>query len=102
MKNIRIEGLEWFDKVNGNSYFSARGYMDGDLVAVLPFQYGYGDHYIDQTWRTIAEKLNLTVEEYPNGGIQPMWHWCNEHTIAHSAIIHSGLKREVVKFGTES
>lgn len=35
----------WFDRVNGNSYFSARIYdLKNDLVAVVPFQYGYGTH----------------------------------------------------------
>lgn len=44
-KSLFIEGREWFDKVNGNSYFSARVWVDGEIVGVLPFQYGYGDQY---------------------------------------------------------
>ena len=39
------ECKEWFDKVNGNSYFSARIWVDGEIVGVLPFQYGYGNQY---------------------------------------------------------
>lgn len=51
-KSLFIEGREWFDKVNGNSYFSARVWVDGEIVGVLPFQYGYGDHYksVAQRW----------------------------------------------------
>lgn len=38
---ITIETKEWFDKVNGNTYFSADVYLGSDLILRLPFQYGY-------------------------------------------------------------
>ena len=53
IKTIDINALEWFDKVNGNSYFSAivtLNYgMKNAKVLKLPFEYGYGDHYIDMS-----------------------------------------------------
>jgi len=34
---------EWYDKVNGNSYFSTRiEDIQNDRMYILPFQYGYG------------------------------------------------------------
>lgn len=34
---------EWFDKVNGNSYFSSQiEDIEKDIIYKLPFQYGYG------------------------------------------------------------
>ena len=50
---IEINAKEWFDKANGNSYFSATVLIDDELVAELPFQYGYGDHYIDMAFQEI-------------------------------------------------
>jgi hypothetical protein len=44
-RSLFIEAREWFDKVNGNSYFSARVWIDGQVAGVLPFQYGYGNQY---------------------------------------------------------
>lgn len=44
-RSLFIEGREWFDKTYGNSYFSARIWVDGEIVGVLPFQYGYGHQY---------------------------------------------------------
>jgi hypothetical protein len=32
-RSLFVEGREWFDKVNGNSYFSARIWVDGGQVA---------------------------------------------------------------------
>lgn len=38
---ITIQTKEWFDRVNGNTYFSAEVHLGNDLIMVLPFQYGY-------------------------------------------------------------
>ena len=49
VKTIDINAKEWFDKINGNSYFAANitlNYgMEDSKNIVLPFQYGYGDSY---------------------------------------------------------
>lgn len=44
-KIIQVTAKEWFDKINGNSYFSAKIWLDDELIAVLPMQYGYSDTY---------------------------------------------------------
>jgi len=50
LKTIDINAKEWFDKINGNSYFSSDvtlNYgMNNQKTIKLPFQYGYGDQYI--------------------------------------------------------
>jgi hypothetical protein len=45
MNSVFIEAKEWVDKTYGNSYFSARIYVDGEEVGRLPFQYGYETMY---------------------------------------------------------
>jgi hypothetical protein len=49
IKTIDVNAKEWFDKVNGNSYFSANvviNYgMKNQESYSIPMQYGYGDHY---------------------------------------------------------
>jgi hypothetical protein len=44
-RSVFIEAREWTDTTYGNSYFSARIWVDGEIVSVLPFQYGYDNHY---------------------------------------------------------
>lgn len=67
IKTIDINAKEWFDKVNGNSYFSAEiitNYgTDNAKKYVLPFQYGYGNHY---EYMAIQELKNqgLTDKKY--------------------------------------
>ena len=62
-KSLFIEGREWFDKSGGNSYFSARIWVDGEIVGVLPFQYGYGDQYQYEAQKWLLEEGYLSREE---------------------------------------
>ena len=56
IKSLFIECREWFDKVNGNSYFSARVWVNGKWEITLPFQYGYEDHFKSVAVRALVEK----------------------------------------------
>lgn len=49
VNTIDINALQWFDKVNGNSYFAGSitlnfGQPNQEEIKI-PFQYGYGDFY---------------------------------------------------------
>jgi hypothetical protein len=46
MKSIHIEGRRWFQKAYSNTYHSVRIWIDGEQVATLPYQYGYGDGFL--------------------------------------------------------
>lgn len=52
VKTIDIQAKEWFDKINGNSYFSAVITLNFGLKNQkqfkLPFQYGYSESYKDK------------------------------------------------------
>ena len=52
VKTIDIQAKKWFDKTNGNSYFSAIITLNFGLKNQkqfkLPFQYGYGEYYKDK------------------------------------------------------
>ena len=67
-RSLFIEAREWFDKVNGNSYFSARIWVDGGQVAILPFQYGYGDQFIYEAQKKLLE-LGYLPQEGKNRGL---------------------------------
>ena len=60
VKTIDVNAKEWFDKLNGNSYFSAKvtinyGSKSASYI-YLPFQYGYGDHYRDMAFRELINR----------------------------------------------
>lgn len=60
IKTIDINAKEWFDKTYGNSYFSANITINFGMKTEksfsMPFQYGYGDHYIDMAFQELKKK----------------------------------------------
>ena len=61
LKTVYINAKEWFDKVNGNSYFSGTvtlNYgMENQETIKMPFQYGYGNQYEHEAFRLIRERF---------------------------------------------
>jgi hypothetical protein len=76
-KTITILAREWFDKVNGNSYFAGEIYFDNIEVAAMPFQYGYGEHYIQMAADLLNKQGLLKIDENA-----PLWRHCKENGIA--------------------
>lgn len=62
IQTIDVQAKEWFDKVNGNSYFSAKIAINFGLKSqvnlFLPFQYGYGNHYEHEAFKKIQKEVN--------------------------------------------
>jgi len=57
---IEIQAKEWYDKQNGNSYFSVRVFLDGEYskpLAIIRLQYGYGSQYEHVGLQIIREKF---------------------------------------------
>jgi hypothetical protein len=77
IRSLTIIGRRWFDKINGNTYFSAVGLINGKKEAQIDFEYGYSDHY----------KHCIVRELINNGwkGIPPttIYSWCKDKDIAY-------------------
>jgi hypothetical protein len=43
---FHIEGRRWFQKTYGNTYHSVRIFQGNHLLVCLPYQYGYGDCFL--------------------------------------------------------
>ena len=98
---IDVQAKEWFDKVNGNSYF-------GGIITVnygrknqmqfsLPFQYGYGDHYRDEAFKLlIYNKVLNDVNE------RESYHryYERKNIIARHTKHENQLKRDVINYST--
>ena len=95
IKTIDIQAREWFDTVNGNSYFSATVTVNYGMktakIIELPFQYGYGDHYKDMAFKEIEKVLKLKDVEH--GGNEAIWNYCDRKTIILRASKQTGCKK---------
>jgi len=81
IKTIDINAKEWFDRVNGNSYFSASVCLNfGTKTQVnisLPFQYGYGDHYKDMAFQELIKTGHIKDAEK----MECAWRYCDRKGI---------------------
>ena len=93
IETIDLIAREWFDKINGNYYFSCEitinfG-MENETIFNIPFEYGYGNHYEDESFKLIKEKLNIETEKRISV-------FCRENKIILRSVKHENcLKREL-------
>jgi hypothetical protein len=52
-EQITIIGRRWFDRRAGNTYHSVDVIVDGVNVGSNPFEYGYGDGYIQSGFKIL-------------------------------------------------
>ena len=91
IKTIDLQSKEWFDKVNGNSYFSAVitlnfGLKDQKIINV-PFQYGYGLQY------EYTALHQLQTENFIPLDALTLWQYTRENNI----ILRSSKKDKCLK-----
>ena len=91
---IIITAKEWFDKVNGNSYFAVKIELENETL-FIPFSYGYSEAYLHKAI------LLLIKENYLPATVQNAWmlkNYCDDKKIVlHYAIQRNCLKRELKK-----
>ena len=101
IKTIDINIKEWFDRINGNSYFAGiitvNFGMSNQANYKMPFQYGYGSHSIDMAGKLMNEQKVIKLKHYSNGGNKSLWRYCEEHKIIlRTSKQENCLKRELI------
>jgi hypothetical protein len=92
-------GMTWLDRPNGNTYHSARAFRNGELVAVVPFQYGYGDQWDYSLAETLEDLGYLKV----NPGTRLTYGARRQLEDTGATVITfcaTGTRAEVTRFGT--
>lgn len=75
-RQIVVMGRRWFNKTWGNTYFSVAVYVNGEFIAKVPYEYGYGDQYMQR-----AVQLLIDAGFYPapkDGGYKPLWQFAQD------------------------
>jgi len=87
--SLFIEGRLWFDKVNGNTYFSNRVWVDGKIVFIMPMEYGYETQYEHRALEELKNRgyINSTTR----------WELRDEQGIAFYSVATYGKKSELFK-----
>ena len=63
IQSIMLTGRRWFQKTYGNTYHSAKAYVNGELIGSVDFRYGYGNACIDSAFKILIEKGIVKLPE---------------------------------------
>ena len=82
IKTIDVNAKEWFDKVNGNSYFSGNIVinlgMKSEKTLTMPLEYGYGEFYLQKAMQNLALENLIKRETTKHGSL---WNYCQDNNI---------------------
>lgn len=53
VNKLELLGRKWFERRNGNTYFSAVALHNGLEIARIDFEYGYGDQWLYEISKAI-------------------------------------------------
>ena len=71
-RSIVLHGRRWFQRGSGNTYHSVEIIVDGETVHIVPYAYGYDQHY-EQTARQWLKREGYL----PGIGDEVLWRYCN-------------------------
>ena len=93
VKTIDVNCKEWFDKINGNSYFAGSVTINFSMKTeknyTLPFQYGYGDHYRDEAFSLLQNNKVIPLQE----NLTSYWQYYRDNNI----IVRHNMQRNCRK-----
>jgi hypothetical protein len=96
VKTIDVNCLEWFDKVNGNSYFAGKVTVNYGMKSqksyIIPFQYGYGSQYVHEAEMTLRRNNVIKCDEYT-----ALWRYCRENNIILRESLKENCKQRELK-----
>jgi len=95
IKTIDVNFMEWFDRVNGNSYCAGTVTLNygtkQQKVLACPFEYGYGDFYKQAAMNRLHEEGLV-----PSGRLA-LWRYCEEQRIILRTHIERGCRKRELK-----
>jgi len=93
IQTIDVNALEWFDSINGNSYFAGKVIInygaDNQITLPLAYQYGYGDQYQYEALKAIKTALGIHTD------MNALWRFCDSHKIILRSNKRSAKKAEL-------
>lgn len=94
-KTILVQGRRWFDRTYGNTYHSVLVEVDGEVVGIEPFAYGYDEQYIQTAENMLVDKGILPKFTYDNGFNYGLRRVCDELGIELTTTVTDGRKKDL-------
>jgi hypothetical protein len=81
IRSLTILGRRWFNKVNGNTYFSAVGLINGEEKARIDFRCGCKNQYVYEIGEELCKNGIVKLKKYNAGDHGPLWIHCRDNDI---------------------
>lgn len=93
LKTIDIYAKEWFDKINGNSYFAGRITIDYGMATEKAFimHFQYGSHYEQEARNILIENKIIPSDAIGLNG------YCKENNIIFRSFSQTKCKKSELK-----
>jgi hypothetical protein len=66
VNKLELLGRKWFERTNGNTYFSAIALYNGAEVARIDFEYGYGEQWLYEITKAIqSQAIEARQDQQP-------------------------------------
>ena len=86
---IIITAKEWFDRINGNSYFAAKIDLENKTL-LIPFAYGYGEAYLYEAIKLLIKENYLPTTVQNSRALKD---YCDNNEI----VLFYGIQRNCLK-----
>jgi hypothetical protein len=92
VKTIDLQAKEWFDSVNGNSYFAALVTVNFGMKTekrfTIPFTYGYEEHYKEVAKNKLKKEGVINPDDFT-----ALWRYCDNNNIKLNYSKQEGCRR---------
>lgn len=84
--SLVIVAKRWRDRINGNTYHSAKIIINGRILFDTEFAYGGSEAYLESAATWLESDGYISLTKHKNGSREPLWRYCEERGIAFSHI----------------
>jgi hypothetical protein len=77
-KSIKVVGRRWFRRGAGGTYHVADIYVNDELLHTTPYQYGYGDQYLETATQWLEHEGIIPMRPRGNGSCTAGWRWIRD------------------------
>jgi hypothetical protein len=96
VRTIDVNCKEWFDKLNGNSYFAGTVTINFGMKSQksfnMPFQYGYGNQFEHEAELTLRRAKVIQCDDY-----KALWRYCRDNNIILRTSLKENCKQKELK-----
>jgi len=100
IESIKVRGRRWFQRLYGNTYHTAKVWVNGRHVLTVPYSYGGDRMYEDSAHEALIEAGLLPPKKrFKSGGMDVLWDVANKLGIEYDAQVENVKRKKDLHLG---